>query len=277
MFLATYRAGTLSGAARALGVDQSTASRRLGQLEAQVGAALFARSRAGVHPTPVAEAWRPIAERAEAAVREAQVVAASSGTEVEGEVRLALPDAIADYLVAPALPELTERYGGLRLRLDTRPEVADLARLEADLAVRFVRPEGGDLTFRRLGATGFRAYATADYLRARAGVAPDKLDWISFLQPNLPEPRWLAARLGVGPRVACNRATTIVAACRAGAGVALLPERFARHLDDLVELPLPGLEPMTFDVWLARPAVNRHLPHVEAVAAWLAGIFEQLG
>lgn len=278
VFLAVHRECSLSKAARVLGVDQSTVSRRLAALERGLGQPLFARSKTGVHPTAVADRWRPIAERAEAACREARVVAAAAGEAVEGDVRIALPEVIADYVVAPALPELLEAYPGVRVALDTRIELADLGRLEADLAVRFVRPERGDLLVRRLGSTRFGVYGHRDYLQARREAPLERLDWVSWgeTQAGLPEARWLATTVGVPPRVRCNRATTILAAALAGAGVALLPERFARGLPVLEERVVPGGVRFEVDVWLVRPRVMRDAPAVEAAAQWLAAVFERM-
>lgn len=277
VFLAVHRAGSLSGAAKLIGVDQSTVSRRLAALEELSGCLLFSRSKTGVHPTAVADRWRPLAERAEAAIQEALVLAAAAGEQPEGEVRVALPEAIADFMIAPATPELLQAYPRIELTLDTRIDLQDLAKLEADLAIRFVRPETGDLLVKRLGSTELKVYGRIDYLRANEHTPIDALDWISWSKSlsHLPESRWLARFVGCAPRVRCNRATTIVAAVRAGAGVALLPERFAQTFPELMSRPTPG-GGFEVEVWMVRPRVHQRAPHVEAVASWLGGLFDRL-
>jgi DNA-binding transcriptional LysR family regulator len=93
---------------------------------------------------------------------------------------------------------------------------------------------------------------------------------------HLPESRWLAANVGVAPSISCTRATTVVQAVRAGAGVAMLPERFAARFPELVELPSTARD-LVYEVWLVRPRALRDAPGVDVVATWLAGLIEGMG
>jgi DNA-binding transcriptional LysR family regulator len=278
ILLAVYREGSVSGAARRLGVDQSTISRRLAALEDQVGGALFVRDRTGTWPTALARQLIPAAERAELAVRDAMLTAAAATSSATGTVRIALPDALADLVVAPALGGLCRAHPGLRIELDTRIDVVDIARLEADIALRFVRPDRGDVLVRRVGTTRCGVWGTAEYLTSRTGMRLQELDWVGWdaSLAHLPESRWLAANVGVAPSISCTRATTVVQAVRAGAGVAMLPERFAARFPELVELPSTARD-LVYEVWLVRPRALRDAPGVDVVATWLAGLIEGMG
>lgn len=150
LFLAAYRARSLTGAGKTLGLDQSTASRRLASLEKALKARLFDRVPGGLAPTGLAERVLPIAETAEGAaaafVREAE----AADEAVEGVVRLAVPDGIDSEFLVPLLPKLLAQYPGLVIELVASQQVANLARREADLALRLVRPRTGDLVARKV-------------------------------------------------------------------------------------------------------------------------------
>src|SRR3954470_15956429 len=145
LFLALCRSSTVGAAAKALGVDASTVSRRLVLLEQAVKATLFDRGRDGVTPTKAAEDLMVVAEEIEAVVRRFTTAAEGLEREVEGLVRFTCPPDVAEVVVAPVLRELRVRHPALRFDLDPGEAVLDLTRREADLALRTVRPTSGDL------------------------------------------------------------------------------------------------------------------------------------
>jgi DNA-binding transcriptional LysR family regulator len=130
VFLALWRARSLGQAAGRLGVDISTASRRLAALEAQLGTRLFERTREGLVPTHAAEVIQPAAELMESA--HARVMRDVSGveTEPEGVVRVSAPAGLIQEFVAPALARLRARHARLRLELDSSTRPVDLVRRE---------------------------------------------------------------------------------------------------------------------------------------------------
>ena len=118
LFLALCRSRTVGGAAKSLGVDASTVSRRLAALEEKLAATLFDRGRDGTAPTKAAEDLMPVAEEIEQGV--ARFASAAEGLEREasGLVRITCPPDVADVVVAPLLRELLSRHPGLRVDLD---------------------------------------------------------------------------------------------------------------------------------------------------------------
>jgi DNA-binding transcriptional LysR family regulator len=140
LFLALCRARTLGGAARTLGVDGSTASRRLAALEAALSTVLFDRGRDGISPSKAAEDLLPVAEEMEAVMTRFAHAADGLEREVSGLVRMTCPPDVADVVVAPLLGELFQRHPALRIEIDPGEAVLDLTRREADLALRVVRP-----------------------------------------------------------------------------------------------------------------------------------------
>lgn len=262
LFLAASRARSLTGAARTLGVNQSTASRRLAALEAALGVRLFDRLRDGLEPTPVAADVVPLAEAAEAAMHGFAQAVAGRDAALVGAVRVAVPDAMDSLLVVPELLAFYERYPRIRLEVVASPTLANLARREADLALRFVRPSAGDVVVRRL------ARMTSD-VWAREGAGSG---WITGDEgegaPD--EAAWTAQHIpadAVALRV--NRMEARVVAVQAGLGRAVLPDAAAERIPGLVRRPV-GAPPPPCDLWLVAHRRLYQVPRVRAVWDFLA-------
>jgi DNA-binding transcriptional LysR family regulator len=233
LFLALCRARSVGGAARTLGVDASTVSRRLAALERAVGATLFDRGREGIAPTAAALDLRPVAEEIEAGM--ARFARAAEGLEraPEGLVRIACPADVAEVLLAPLLSDLLARHPALRVELDPGEAVRDLARREADLALRTVRPSGGDLVITRLREVRWVLVAAPALARSLGALrAWGDAPWISWgeARSGLAPARWLARHArGVEPRLRSDSLRLHIALAASGAGVALVPEPSAAH------------------------------------------------
>ena len=227
LFLAACRARTIGAAGRALGVDASTVSRRLDALEAALAMRLFDRGRGGIAPTKSAEDLMPAAERIEEAM--AGFAGAAAGLEriVSGLVRITCPADVADLVVAPLLPALLSRHPALRVELEAGEATRDLARREADVALRTVRPERGDLVVTRLLSIDWVLAASHDFVR-RAGSlrAWDAAPWVGWGDrfAHTPPAAWRSRHLkGVEPSVRSDSLRVQLALLAAGAGMALVP------------------------------------------------------
>ena len=173
-FLAVLEEGSLSGAARALGLAQPTIGRHVDALEEALGEALFTRSAHGLDPTDAAEALRPHA--AAIAAEAAALLRTASGRRgvVAGTVRITASEVIGVEVLPPILAALRRDHPGLVLELALTSTVADLLRREADIAVRMVEPKQEALLVRRIGEVRLGLHARPDYLD-RCGV-PDSLE-----------------------------------------------------------------------------------------------------
>jgi DNA-binding transcriptional LysR family regulator len=171
-FLEVSRGRTLAAAAKKLGVDYTTVGRRIAALERELGSKLFERTPDGFVSTEAAEGLRPAAERMEAAALELESRALGADRRLSGAVRVASTEAIAQVLVLPAIRALHARHPDIRVHLITGAARLDIARREAHLALRYVRPEKGSLISRRLARVAFAAYASEDYLAARPAPPP---------------------------------------------------------------------------------------------------------
>lgn len=265
LVLSLHRHGSLSSAATAAGVQQSTLTRRLNKLEERLGQAVFVRTSEGVVPTPLGQSLLAPAYRAEIGVIEARrELERQRGTDLTGEVRIATLSSIADYFFAPVLHEFVEQYPGIQLHLVPDSRIADLTRLEADIAIRTVRPTGGDLVVKKL-LTAINTPHASPALAARLAKTPPE-DWPWLSHAAGPQPAMFESR-GIAPHVFFSSATTMIEAMRAHAGVGLVGNELARRL---------GLEPLDVDewtfplaLWLVTHQDLREAPLVDAVWRWI--------
>ena len=175
-FVAVMDAGSLSGAARLLGIAQPTVGRHIETLEAALGAApLFTRSASGLRPTRAAEALAPHA-RSMASAAEALLRAASGQpADMSGVVRLTASDIVASEVLPPILTDFRLAWPGIDIELAPSNTQQDLLRRDADLAVRMARPTQNALFARRVGAVTLGFYAHRTYLE-RHGEPRDLAD-----------------------------------------------------------------------------------------------------
>jgi DNA-binding transcriptional LysR family regulator len=276
LFLAAARHAGFGAAARHLGTRQSTVSRRVASLERALGASLFDRTPTGLELTQVGRRVLGEAGRAEASLRGVADAVAQESGEVSGLVRLALTETVASVFVLPrVLPGLLKAHPGLTVDLVASDDAADLARREADIAIRFFLPTRGDLVARRVARLPTAPLATRRLARRLAGAGPETWPWVGVWRAAGPpvEERW-AESFHPKPRLTTNSFHTQFEAVRAGLGVAVLPTalRVADPALQVLALPAPGAAP-TLDIYLVTPRTLRRVPRVAAVFDALAAEF----
>lgn len=273
LFLAAARARSLTGAARTLQLDQSTASRRLAALERSLGVRLFERVPGGLEPTAIAGQVLPLAEAAEAQVLEFVRTTAGADEALQGTVRVAVPEAVDSELLVPELSAFYERYPKVRLELVAGAALLNLARREADVALRLVRPEGGDLVALRVASLSTGVWGTKALVAKGVARAP----WVTFDEASAfaLEARWLARHVSAEQvRLRCNRLEALTAAAKLGLGLALLPDALAKRVGGLVRLPLGEIVPPV-PLWLVAHKALLRVPRVRAVWEFLREVIER--
>jgi len=163
-FLAAAEEGSLSGAARRLGLSQPTLGRQIAALEAALGVALFTRSPGGLLPTEAALALKPHAE-AMAASAAALVRGVAPAAGEAGVVRITASEVVGGAVLAPILADVREAHPRIDLELVLSNRQDDLLRREADIAVRMTRPTQGALYGRRIGEVEVGLYASTGYVQ----------------------------------------------------------------------------------------------------------------
>ena len=242
-FLAVVREGSLSGAARRLGLTQPTVARHVDELERAVGADLFLRSQRGLTPTDMGLELKPHAEAL--ALDAATLWRTASGRPgaVRGAVRVSAGEIVGVEHLPPILSKLRRDYPELVVELVLSNAVDDLLRREVDIALRMVEPAQEALLARRLAPVGLGLHARRDYLERRG--TPRTLedlashDMIGFDRQTPAIRAMMADYPEIGRLAFALRADSDLAqlaAIRAGFGIGLCHVSIARRDPDLVRV-----------------------------------------
>jgi len=191
-FLAVVRAGSVSRAARQLGVNQTTVSRRIAALEQRLGKELFDRTGSGFVITPVAERLVASAESMaeEASSIERHVIADSR--DLSGKLRVTVADLCTQHLVIPAVQAFTREYPEVDLEIIATRDMLDLTAREADIALRSTDEPPPNLVGKRITRLAYAVYATRDMLdRVRDSPDGGDVPGITWLGDGRTRPPWI--------------------------------------------------------------------------------------
>lgn len=231
LFLAVAETGSLSAAARRLRVGQPTVSRRLADLEHQLGDALFRRSVEGASLTDAGARLLEPARRMAEWAGEVGRASEGGGQGPQGRVRVSAAPFVAADLLAPLAAELRQTHPGLRLEISAAIQLAELGRGEADLALRNRPAEHADLVTVASLAHGVAIWVSPA-LRDRLGPRPSpaEVPWITWCPPFEavpPNPQLAAMVPDFTPALSADDFLVMLAAAERGAGAIALPT--ARH------------------------------------------------
>lgn len=276
IFLAIAREGTLSAASKVLKLGIATTSRRLERLEEALGVRLFTRDQLGYKLTDEGSALISQAEALEQAGFAFSNAAHKKNESVMGHVCLATAQGLADHLIIPALPSLTDVNPNLTLEIVTGVSTVNLHRRDADIALRMVRPESGNVRIRKLGTLGFGLYASERYLQRRPNPdRPNNLEYDDFIgwseaQQHLNSAQWLERTLRGRP---CRLTTTTMSAqfsaVQTGLGLAVLPHFIARKMGLICLQSDIGCDQ---PIWLAIHSDLAHSRRIRVVADFLTAL-----
>lgn len=255
-FVEVARDGSLSGAARRLGLSQPTVGRHIDALEATLGSTLFTRSPRGLTPTPAARALAPHVEAMAAAAAALTRTASGEAAADRGVVRVTASEVIGCEVLPPILAGFHAEHPGIAIELALTNRNEDLARRDADIAVRMVRPTQSGLVARRIGAARIGVYAHRDYL-ARFGEPRLLADLASHCVIGFDRDNRSFRSAGDFARgltredfgFRCDSDLVQLAALRAGVGVGGCQENIARRTSELVAV-LPNAIQYALEVWL---------------------------
>lgn len=285
-FLGVLDEGSLSGAARLLGITQPTAGRHVAALEQSLGIVLFTRSQTGLLPTEAAQSLRPYAEAMQSTAAALERAAGGQGGDgiVKGTVRISCSDVIGIEVLPPILAGLHEAHPQLRIELVLTDKLQDLLRREADIAVRMVQPKQEQLIARHVGDIELGLHARRDYLERRGTPRrPEELAGhatIGYDQPSAWVRQAEKALHGMRREVFTLRSDSNVAQLaliRAGAGIGMCQVPLARRDASLVRL-LPKLFTLPLPTWVTMHEDLRSSPRCRvAFDALVEGLLAYVG
>jgi len=256
-FLVVMREGSLSAAARTLGMTQPSVGRHMRELEAALGAALFARSPQGLTPTELARELVPHAQVMASAAAILQRTASAGREEISGTVCLTASEVIGAEVLPPILTVFRERHPGIVVELVLSNQTSDLLRRDADIAVRMVQPTQDALVARHVGRIELGLFAHRRYLDAHgqpstlAELAGHALIGFDTEQPYIRRMR-PGGLPYVRERFALRTDSDLaaLAALRAGFGIGIAQVNLARRDPQLVRL-LPDQLSLPLETWVA--------------------------
>jgi len=274
LFLSVARSGQFLSAARKLGVNHATLSRRISALEAAIGTQLFLRSTNGCELTEEGQRLLAGAERMETEMLNAQANLGRVDTAVAGTVRIGAPDGLGVSFLAPRLGRLTARYPDLKIQLVPVPRSFSLSQREADIAITIERPEQGRLMFSKLTDYSLGLYASEAYL-AEYGTPADvdalkrhrRIGYVEDLifSPSLNYTGEIMRDWDAAFEI--SSATGQTEAVRSGAGIGILHNYIAGQYPELLRI-MPHLG-ISRSYWTAYHESARQLVRVRTVVDFL--------
>lgn len=274
LVLAVHRAGGLTAAAGALGIDHSTAFRRLNALERKLGVRLFERLPGGVYrATAAGERMAAAAERVEDEMLSLQRDLAGSDHRLSGRLRVTSSETLAYRMLTRHLAAFRRVHPGIVVELVIDNRVLSLSRREADIALRPVRPREGDLWGRKLADVAWTLYASPALLDAIGGPLPDAHDigrhpligWEEDGGIRVAAAGWLGRAASAASFV--YRTGSLVnqlVAARAGIGIALLPCYLGDGHGDLSRALAAPIPELAGELWIVTHADLKGTARVRA-------------
>lgn len=271
IFVALARHGSLSATARALSVNHATIARRIQALEGAMGEKLVERRPDGYVLTPAGT--RALGPSSDMEAAASALSRGGTDDQPRGLVRVNSPPSLSQAFLAVHLAKLTIQFPSLDIDVASDVRNVSLERRETDIALRYGKPQDGDVIAKRLSTIGFGFYAAPGYeSHARNSETPS---FVGFDEMNayLPEAVWLSRQFPQA-RIAFRASNQIAqaAAASAGAGVALLPHFVGRTIADLRLIQL-GDDPPSRELWLITRRRDRKDASVRAIADFLVELF----
>lgn len=286
VFLVLRRESTFAAAARVLGVDATTVSRRLARLEESLGAQLFQRTRDALVPTPEAESIVDAVEAMERQAARVESQIAGRDALVEGIVRVAATPFFARSFLFPRLAPLLEQHPKLEIEIVPGQRRADLTRHEADIALRFQTHGSGapaetsshvEIQSRRLASFGVGVYASREYI-ARAGKPKNAhaMRGHAIVMPNedapyIPGRAWYERVRNLGRASIRVDVASTAAAVSAGFGVGAVVDLYVEDFTNLVKLTPPDSVDSR-DLWILMPSDLVRVARVRVVWDFLVDL-----
>lgn len=260
--LRVAREGSVSAAARSLGVNHATVLRRVAAVEARFGLNLFEKSLNGYKPAEAhAGVFEAIAEIETAVIGLARVVQGQKAP-LSGIVRVTATDTFCHSVLPQIIQQLHSGSSQLRIELINSNHHVDLARMDAELSVRIGQSLSEDMEGDIVAELGFAAFTAPDYAGSQ---------WVGLAGPlsrSVPA-QWMADTLNPAQSVsAADSFLTVRELAAAGLGLAILPA-FLGNSDSRLERRDVGLAPMQVPIWVAGHRDMLSVPRIRAARAFL--------
>lgn len=267
LLLAAERAPSLAGLAEELGIDPTTASRRMKQLERLVGLSLFVRSHGALRLSDEGHQLVRHAQTMEEAERAFRISVRQLREAPEGVLRISAPPTLARFVLGPGVPLLRQSAPNLSIDLQIGTEMARLEKLEADIAVRVgaLNDAADALLATKLGSASYALFVPEH--------SPEQTGWIAYSKnlSHVPHSAWVEEKLaGSEPVMRANDPMTMAIAVASGAGRAVLPVSLGKAVPGIVQ---QGDTILEREIWALRYPETGETSAVRTAHDWLVSLF----
>ena len=276
IFLALSRHGSLSAAARNLGVNQTTISRRLARLEAEAGFKLTHRTGTRLTLSPEGLEFAQEANAVEEAILKLE---SQTGHKQKpgGSVKITAVESLINGILLPRLPAFRNQYPDIELTLHGSNSNLEIRRLEADIGIRLARPTHGNMIMVKLGDIGFALYGTSTMKRYSEKHGLQNSNWAAYDDSleDVPEMQWIRHSYPDAPVMTrSHSAATLATILGQGQSIGLLPCFLGDQQEDLYRLS--GSHPVLFrEAWLVSHPDRQETPRLKAAVSWIRSSFRQ--
>ncbi len=275
IFLAVARAQSALEASVLLGIDQSTISRRLHQLEKDIASRLFDRNSQGHRLTAAGHRLLEHVEKLETSITAIESEVFNDSMSLTGDIRLGATEGFGSYFLSPHLARFCARHPNISVELLPMPRNINLSKREADASVSLERPTNNQFVTSKLCDYRLLPYATAEYLDRHAPITTvsdlerqrwiDYVDDLKFTNQQFTLHDWLP---GIKPFFCSTSVIAQFQAAQAGVGMAFLPCFLANTVQNLIPV-LPDDIQVTRTFWLTAPEDRRELARVKVLWEYL--------
>ena len=274
-------AKSMTSAARALGESTPTVSRRINDLERDLGTKLFHRSKRGVELTAAGKRLKDLVLQMQVLVDDVGTQVAEDDKTAAGAIKLKASDGLGPYWIARHLPKFHRNLPNVQIDLEVGLAEHEVVDREADLAIVYEQPNHPEIISQRLGTLHYICYASKDYI-ARHGqptnlyefkdhkllMHTDYVHQVERWSKNVKQVKEF-----IDYSTITNSSTALKTLCEYGGGIAVLPSYVSLLDDSLVPLSLPSAAPIQF--WITYTERVRRNPAGMAALDWMLSIFNE--
>ena len=279
VFLAIYKTGSISKAAKLLGRTQPTISKRIENLEYRLGTALFRRTNSGMFVTDIGQAMLTHVNSMNRAAANIEHIATGSEMDETGDVFIRCLDGLVSDYIIPRLADFQSKNKGLNLSFYTQNTHSDDMSHNPDLIIQFNTNKPMEYIANKLGSLHYVPMVSQKYID-RHGLPKTMEDVVNYhlmylrhsgLVVSNWEKKSKALRDLVTPSLSANSCGVILSAVLNGAGISMLPTYLAKQYPELIIMDYDIV--YSYQFWLVRPAHTQRIARVGKVADWLGDMF----
>ena len=282
VFRLVAEAKTMTAAAKTLGESTPTVSRRVNDLERELGTKLFLRSKRGVELTASGKRLMDLVQQMQGIVDVVGDQVSAADATISGAIKIKASDGLGPHWIARHLPAFHRTLPNLQIDLEVGLAKEEVVEREADLAIVFEKPTHPEIISQRLGTLHYICFASKAYLEDR-GIPTSVFDMqhhklLMHSDYVHQAERWSKnvkeLKEFIDYSTITNSSTALLTLCQYGGGIAVLPT-YAAELDpDLVPLRLPSAAPIEF--WITYTERVRRNPAGIAALEWLMSVFNNI-